>query len=138
MTHLLDKSAWMQAPNHPDAARRISHLMRRGDLALCTVTALEILYSARNAAEYERDHKRLAQLPWVDLSAPRNAVEVQRQLASRGQHRTSIPDVIIAVTAAEHDLTILHYDSDYERLAAITGTRHEWIVKRGQGHLPAT
>lgn len=134
MTHLLDKSAWVQASKHFDAARRIADLIRRGDLALCTLTVMEILYSARNAAEYERDFGRLSQLPWLDLSEPRRAAEVQRQLAQRGQHRTPIPDVVIAATAAEHHLTILHYDSDYERLAAITGAAHEWIVQRGQGH----
>jgi predicted nucleic acid-binding protein len=58
---------------------------------------------------------------------------VQAELARRGQHRTSIPDVIIAATAAEHELTILHYDSDYERLAAVTEAHHEWIIPRGEG-----
>lgn len=43
----------------------------------------------------------------------RTAVDLQLQLALRGWHRTPIPDVIIAATAAEHDLTLLHHDSDY-------------------------
>ncbi|MCA1657630.1 MAG: VapC toxin family PIN domain ribonuclease, partial [Actinobacteria bacterium] len=28
-------------------------------------------------------------------------------------------------------LAVLHYDSDYERLAAITGQGHDWIAPRG-------
>jgi predicted nucleic acid-binding protein len=75
-----------------------------------------------------------SKLAWLDLSDPRAAVEIQRQLAERGQHRTSIPDVIIAATAAEHDLIVLHYDSDYERLAEVSGARQEWIVERASGH----
>jgi predicted nucleic acid-binding protein len=62
------------------------------------------------------------------------AVDVQRGLAQRGWHRTSIPDVLIAATAAEHGLTVLHYDSDYERLAETTKITHEWIIPRGEGH----
>lgn len=134
MTYLLDKSAWEQAPHSADAAKRITDDIRRGDLAICTMTALEILYSARNSEAYKRDLGHLLRLPWVDLTEPRKAVEVQSELARRGQHRTSIPDVIIAATAAEHGLTILHYDSDYERLGDAAGAAQEWIVPRGKGH----
>lgn len=134
MTYLLDKSAWEQAPHSADAAQRITHQIRRGDLAICTITALEILYSARNSEAYQRDLGHLLRLPWVDLAEPRRAVEVQSELARRGQHRTSIPDVIIAATAAEHRLKILHYDSDYERLGEAAGAEQEWIIPRGQGH----
>lgn len=134
VTYLLDKSAWEQAPYSAAATKRISDDIRRGDLAICTMTALEILYSARNVQAYQRDLSHLLGLPWVDLAEPRRAVEVQSELARQGQHRTSIPDVIIAATAAEHDLTILHYDSDYERLSKAAGARQEWIVPRGKGH----
>lgn len=134
VTYLLDKSAWEQAPHSKDAARRITNDIRRGNLALCTMTALEILYSARNSEAYQRDLGHLLRLPWVDLAQPRRAVEVQSELARRGQHRTSIPDVIIAATAAEHGLTILHYDSDYERLGEVSGAQQEWIVPHGKGH----
>jgi predicted nucleic acid-binding protein len=134
MTYLLDRSAWVQAPLHQQAAHRIAELIRRGELALCTITALEILYSARNANEYRRDHQRLSAFTWIELGQARRAIDLQAALAERGWHRTPIPDVIIAATAAEHDLTVLHYDSDYERLAETAGTTHEWIIPRGSGH----
>jgi predicted nucleic acid-binding protein len=98
------------------------------------MTVLEILYSARNAQEYGRDYTRMAALPWVDLTAPRRAAELQRELANRGWHRTSIPDVVIAATAVEHGLAVLHYDSDYERLADVSGLAHEWVIPRASGH----
>lgn len=133
-TYILDKSAWVQAPYSKDAARRITDLIRRGDLGLCTMTAMEILYSARNLEAYDRDYARLTGMPWFDLSQPRRAVELQHDLAQRGWHRTSIPDVVIAATATEHELTVLHYDSDYERLSEVSGASHEWVVPRGKGH----
>jgi len=134
ITYLLDKSAWTQAPHSREAAARIAGLIRHGRLALCTMTSLEILYSARSADEYDRDYTRLGKLSWVELSTPRDAIELQHALAQRGWHRTSIPDVIIAATAAEHALTVLHYDSDYERLAEVAKIPHEWIIPRGTGH----
>lgn len=134
VTHLLDKSAWAQAQYSSDVAAQLAKLIRRGQLALCSMTALEILYSARNPAEYERDHAHLTGLPWRDLAAPQRAVELQRALAQRGWHRTPLPDVVIAATAGEHDLTILHYDSDYERIAEIAGARQQWVTPRGAGH----
>lgn len=134
VSHLLDKSAWAQAQYSGDVAALLAQLIRRGQLALCTMTALEILYSARNPAEYERDHAHLTGLPWRDLSAPRRALDLQRTLAERGWHRTPLPDVVIAATAGEHDLTVLHYDSDFERIAEGAGARHQWVIPRGTGH----
>jgi hypothetical protein len=43
----------------------------------------------------------------------------------------SIPDLIVAATAERYSLTVLHYDADYDRLAAITGQSTEWVVPRG-------
>lgn len=134
VNYLLDKSAWVQAQYSGAVAKRLADYMRSGALAVCTVTALEVLYSARNAAEYGRDHSRLSTLPWRDLAEPRAAVELQQRLVGRGWHRTPIPDVIIAATAAEHRLVVLHYDNDYERLAEVAGIGHEWVMDRGAGH----
>jgi hypothetical protein len=50
------------------------------------------------------------------------AVEILALLADRGQHRApSIPDLIIAATAELAGLTILHFDKDFEVIAAVTG-----------------
>lgn len=52
----------------------------------------------------------------------------------RGQHRTPIPDLMLAAIAHAASAVVLHYDSDYERICAVTGQPHEWIVPRGTGH----
>jgi predicted nucleic acid-binding protein len=50
------------------------------------------------------------------------AIEIQRLLADRGQHRApSIPDLLIAATAEVSRLTVLHVDKDFDLIAAITG-----------------
>lgn len=59
------------------------------------------------------------------------AVEVQGLLALRGQHRVPIPDLIIAAAAEHAGMVLLHYDSDFDRIAAVTGQAMEWVVPRG-------
>lgn len=134
MIYLLDTSAWVLAQRNYAVAERFAAETRVGALGVTTITALEVLYTSRNAEEYRALLERMRRLAWYDLSDQRAAIEVQHRLALRGQHRTSLPDVIVAATAAEHGLTVLHYDSDYERLAEVTGIQHEWVAPRGQGH----
>lgn len=134
MTYLFDTSAWVLGGTNRAVAERLAAEIRSGALGLCTMTALELLYSARNVNEYGMTLERLRRLPWYDLRDPKAAVAVQHRLALRGQHRTSLPDVVVAATAAEHGLTVLHYDSDYERLAEVAGIQHEWVAERGLGH----
>ncbi|GAA3377522.1 hypothetical protein GCM10020367_53510 [Streptomyces sannanensis] len=40
-------------------------------------------------------------------------------------------DLMVAATAELSDLTILHYDADFETIAKATGQPHRWIAPRG-------
>ena len=60
------------------------------------------------------------------------AIAVQGVLALDGLHRAvAAPDLIIAAAAERHGLVVLHYDADYDRIAAATGQPTEWVVPRG-------
>ena len=60
------------------------------------------------------------------------ALEVQAKLAERSQHRAvSLPDLLIAACAENANLSVLHYDADFEKIAGITGQAVQWIVPRG-------
>ncbi len=54
-------------------------------------------------------------------------------LAAHGHHRTGVVDLLIAATAEHYGVVLLHYDSDYDRIAAATGQPTQWIVPRGTG-----
>jgi predicted nuclease of predicted toxin-antitoxin system len=43
-----------------------------------------------------------------------------------------LPDLVIAAAAAEHDATVLHYDRDFDLIAAVTGQPTRWIVPPGR------
>ena len=132
--YLVDKSAYEMAKRSPDARDSLRSLISPGNsIAMCEMIALELLYSARNTTDYERLRAGYEQLPWLetDNHAMRRAIEVQHELARKGQHRRALPDLIIAATAEVHGATVIHYDKDYDLIAAITNQPTSWIVPAG-------
>jgi hypothetical protein len=67
-------------------------------------------------------------------AAEQHVVDVMAALALRGQHRTPIADLMLAAIARAHSAVVLHHDSDYERIAEVTGQPHEWVIPRATGH----
>ena len=122
---LIDKSALVRLASSTDPAEWAARI-ERGLVRIATVTRLEVGYSARSGPDLRTDLLRppLAAMP-VEYQTPAvedRTVEVLTLLADRGQHRDpSIPDLIIAATAELADLTVLHFDKDFEIIAAITG-----------------
>lgn len=133
--YLADKSALEQRRHSKQARDLLTLLLGEGALASCHVIAMEVLFSARNLADYERLEEDLDQLPWLPVTEDvmDRALEVQHLLAERGQHRLPLPDLMIAATAETHDAVVLHYDHDYDLIAGITGQPTQWIVRRGTG-----
>jgi predicted nucleic acid-binding protein len=133
-THLLDKSAF-QRWRQQAVAQRLDELHALGALATCSVIDLEILYSARSGDEHRSiRERRAATYDLLPLEQPtfERAIEVQAMLADRGQHRAAgIPDLLIAAAAERADLTVLHYDSDFDLISSVTGQATEWVVPRG-------
>lgn len=130
--YLADKSALARFPV-PAVAERLRPLLEDGSLATCAIVDLEVLYSSRNLADYEEvleERRSLAAAPFtVEVMA--RAMELQHELARRGQHRLPIPDLIISAAALVSNLVVLHYDADFERIAVAGGAEHEWVVPQG-------
>jgi len=134
--YLVDKSAFEQQRHSVAADETLRALATENRLATCEIVALELLYSARGVADYERRWVDLQALPWLHVTQAvmTRALTTQRLLAARGQHRRPLPDLIIAAAAAEHDATVLHYDHDFDLIAEVTGQPTRWIVAPGTGH----
>jgi predicted nucleic acid-binding protein len=130
-TWLIDKSALVRLGRSPEAGEWANRV-ERGLVRVCTVTRLEVGFSARSADDLRAGYGSppLARMP-VEYLTPAiedRAVEVQVALAERGQHRAaSIPDLLIAATAELAQLTVLHDDKDFELIAEVTGQPIERI-----------
>ncbi|NNH73575.1 PIN domain nuclease [Nocardia uniformis] len=128
---LIDKSALVRLGQSLDA-REWAMRIERGLIRISTVTLLETGYSARSASDLAEllDLPPLAQMPieYMSPAAEDRAVEVLRALADRGHHRApSIPDLLIAATAEQAKLTVLHADKDFDLIAEVTGQLVERI-----------
>lgn len=95
-----------------------------GLVALCDFTELEFLYSARSAADRELLCAWLGRFGWCPTpdGIYRRAGVVQEQLTAEGEHRSAGPvALLVAATAEEAGLTLLHHDRDFEAIARATG-----------------
>jgi predicted nucleic acid-binding protein len=130
--YLADKSALARLPV-PAVGARLRPLIEDGEVATCAVVDLEVLYSSRNLDDYEAILEERTSLDSAPITPEvmNSAVDLQHELARRGQHRVPIPDLIISAAALRANLVVLHYDADFERLAASGGAVHEWVVPQG-------
>lgn len=131
--YLIDKSA-LARWGKPTVRPVLDDLSQRALLAVSAAVEMEVLQSARSAAEADRLRHLLTgfdYLPCTDEVWDR-AKDIQRQALFRGNHRAlSMADMLIAATAERHGVTVLHYDGDYDMIAAVTGQRMRWVVPAG-------
>jgi len=111
----------------------IQPLATAGEVGRPSICDLEVGYSARNAEEWDRLVEALGVFEPVDTTAAhvRRGLQVQRLLAERSQRGRKIPDLLVAAAAEELDLTVLHYDLDFDLIASVTGQRCQWVVPPG-------
>lgn len=132
LTHLLDSSV-LPRLHHDSIRDAIEPRAERGELGRAGIGDLEIGFSARSAEEWDRLAEALEAFALVETSADhvQRARRVQRMLAKKHQRGRKVPDLLIAAAAELHGLTVLHYDADFDRIAAVTGQSCEWIVPAG-------
>jgi predicted nucleic acid-binding protein len=136
IVYLTDRSAWEQTRYNEAARQKFAKLHASWQIAVCTVIAAELLFAAGSHEAFVRQRAELETLRWIDMSptAHRRSLNVMQELSRRGMPGVvGIPDLMIAATAETHGATVLHYNRDFERIAAVTGQPHEWIVPPGQG-----
>jgi predicted nucleic acid-binding protein len=129
---LIDKSALARLGLSPDADEWADRI-ERGLVHICTVTRLEVGYSARSGDELR---SIFGTVPVASLlveyfspAIEERALEVQVMLADRGQHRApSLADLMIAATAELQGLVVLHVDKDFELIAELTGQAVERLA----------
>lgn len=107
---LLDKSAVVRGG-----------LPQGDELCVCSVTRLEVLFSARSPVEYAAREEDLTEFRDLRMDVHTFAIAegAQRELARSGQQRVPMPDVLIAACAQQHGAGVLHVDRHYDTLAGV-------------------
>lgn len=130
---LADTSALVRLPK-ATVGDVLRPLIVEGAVALSPIVKLELLRFTRGPADYTQAVANLAGMPAEETGDKeiRRALWVQAELATRSEHRSvKIPDLLIAATAEAARLTVLHYDSDFDRISGVTGQPVQWVVARG-------
>ncbi len=132
--YLVDTSAQARS-GHPAVRTVIAGLIVDRAAATCVTVDLEAGYSGRSLEDVQniaaRRKSLYTVLPVTEAIAER-AREVQVRMAARGHHRAAgVVDLLTAAVAEQHDAVILHYDTDFEHIAATTGQPHLWVAPRG-------
>lgn len=119
----------------PRIAERLRPLISAGVVATCASLDAEALYSARGPEQYEQvwaDRRVAYEYVPTEEEHWSQSFAAQRVLARTGHHRAiGIADLLTSVLAAQHRLTVLHYDADFELAATILDFRHRWVARRG-------
>ena len=133
---LFDTGAWTWARDRrfPELATWFNEAVEAGLVLVCDLVILELTRLAPNGRRAREVADRLAAfeaLPMpVELWA--RSRETQLALAASGDHRRVPPaDLLLASTAEVGGVSLIHYDRDYERIAAVSDLQHRWLVNDG-------
>ena len=133
-SYLADTSALARLRHRPVAAV-LGPMIEAGLVATCGVIEFELGWATRSSKELdELRADRDAGFEWLPIHDEdwRRALEVQAALWRGGQVRAvGFPDLLVAAVAERERITVIHYDSDYELIAQVTGQPVAWVVPRG-------
>jgi predicted nucleic acid-binding protein len=133
-SYLADTSALARLRHRPVAVV-LSPMIEAGLVATCGVVEFELGWATRSGKEFdELRTDRDAGYEWLPTHDEdwRRVLGVQAALWRGGQVRAvGFPDLLIAAVAERERVTVLHYDSDFDLIAGVTGQPVQWVVPRG-------
>ena len=132
--YLIDTSAHARV-QHAVVRNVIAGLIADQAAATCVTVDLEAGYSGRDfhdARTIAQRRKDLYVVLAISEVIAERARDVQVRMAARGHHRAAgVIDLMTAAVAEHYSAVILHYDADFEHIAATTGQPQAWIAPRG-------
>jgi predicted nucleic acid-binding protein len=132
--YLADTSALARL-RHGPVSVVLGPLIEAGLIATCGVIEFELGWATRSAKELdELRADRDAGYEWLPTHDEdwRRALAVQAALWRGGHVRAvGFPDLLVAAVAERERVTVLHYDSDYDLIAQVTGQAVRWVVPPG-------
>ncbi|MGH3025739.1 MAG: PIN domain-containing protein [Gaiellaceae bacterium] len=133
--YLADTSVWSFV-GRPGIREDWTAALLNRQIATCPIVKLELLYEAREGADYDRRDDPLGSLRDIPItrSVTNAALAAFRRLAHAsplGQRGVKLPDVLIAAAALDASVGVLHYDAHFDRLAEVLDFESRWIAPAG-------
>ena len=133
---LFDTGAWtwVRDRRFPELATWFNAAVEAGLVLVCDLVILELMRLAPNEHRAHEIGDRLAAFEAIPMPSElwSRARRTQLALATSGDHRRVSPaNLLLASAAEEADVALVHYDRDYERIAAASALRHQWLVPDG-------
>jgi len=128
---LIDTSLWV--PIYRDASgavsQRVQSVIGNEEFVFCQFVRAELLQGCRDEREWARTLEYLDDQSYLEMSLGgwTEAARIYFELRQRGLTVRSTLDCCIAVVAIEHDLTLLHNDQDYEKVAVVRPLKHKRV-----------
>jgi predicted nucleic acid-binding protein len=129
---LIDSSVWIKVfRRRSDASlgSTVASLISTGDAAINGVIFVELLVGARDTQSLANSRDNLLGIP--ELPMFWQTWEIAAELGFRLRRlglTVETPDVLIAASAIEHDVVLMHADSDFDRIAQHTELKVESYV----------
>jgi len=123
---LVDTSVWIEFFNGTGAlaARVLENLLEgEEDLCISEFILAEVLQGFRKDADFDLARDHLLRFPIYSLKTPSSyikAAQIYRKCRKRGMTIRKTVDCVIAQTAIEYKLALLHNDSDFDRIAKVS------------------
>lgn len=122
---LVDSAVWIDLLRNRETmpVARLRKLLEIGEAAASPVIAQEILQGAANPQSFSKLRKYFLEIPLLGAQRMVELHIAAAELYARARWRAITPrsphDCLIAVTAIEEDVRLLHDDRDFEHLATV-------------------
>ena len=124
--YLIDTSVWIDVFHRPPGID-LQSLVDSDEIVTCLPVVQEVLQGFRDDRAFRLARDAMLAFPIVeaplDTAAFEDAVALYRLARRTGVTVRSSVDCLIAVCAARNDLTLLHHDRDFDRIARIAPLR---------------
>ena len=129
MEILVDTSVWINFFNGiKSAAPGILYKMLEAEDSICIsdIILAETLQGFRSDEDFESAKTHLLLFPVYSLQSPDGylkAAQLYRMCRKKGITIRKTIDCLIAQTAIDHHLILLHQDNDFDKIASVSGLR---------------
>lgn len=135
--YLIDNSVLQRLPLRQPVRDAVAAILNaQHELCYCALTLDEFGYSTRSPADHAQAMQRLRgsflYLP-SSPAADQTAITIRTALWQAGTGRAAgVVDVAIAAIAVTAGAVVLHYDADFDHIAAAyPAFAAQWVVPRG-------